>query len=288
MLPGPATHQPSDDQGAPPLDSRWFLDVNRLVAGSGFAHGIARAFHSWAAFALFGLLVAAGYVRARSGRTGGGTRRLAASVATPLVGAVAYVLALPIARAAGHQRPYQVLTGIVVLAHRSSSPGLPNAEAAMALGVAVSLLLARDRLLGALAVLAALAVAFNECYVGLAFPEDAAAGLGLGLFVAILAIGVTRPLFSTALAVIGRSFAGPLLAPSAAPSRNPLAPAATAPTTAGSRASSAGPAGRPVTLAATGAVRVLEDRPLAPRPAASEARPAGAVAFPKAPERPKP
>ena len=277
------------------MDSRWFLEVNRLVAESGFAHGMARAFHSWAAFALFGLLVAAGYLRARSGRTGGGARQLAASVAAPLTGVLAYLVALPIARAIGHQRPYQVLAGVVVLAHRSTSPGLPNAQAAMALAVAVALLFAQDHVLGPLAVLGALAVAFNECYVGLAFPADAAAGLGLGLFIAILTVVITRPAFAAVLGLIGRSFLGRMLVPTVAHSRNPLAPAATAPAAPGSRSTSAGPAGLPVRLAATGAVRVLESRPLAPRPTVSDARPAvsdarptGAVTFPKAPERPKP
>ncbi|MDA8296020.1 MAG: hypothetical protein M0004_05425 [Actinomycetota bacterium] len=245
---------------------------------------MARAFHSWAAFVLFGVLVAAGWWRARSGRTGGGSRQLSASLATPVAGALAYLVALPTARAVGHPRPYQVLAHVVVLAHRSTSPGLPNAEAAMALGVAVALFMARDRLLGTLAVLGALAVAFNECYVGLAFPADAAAGLGLGLAVALVIVGITRPALAAGIVAIGRSSVGKRLTPTAAPSRNPLAPAAPAPAAGGSRSSSAGPAGRPVTLAATGAVRLLEDRPLSPRQAATDVPARGAVTFPKAPE----
>lgn len=285
MLPRPARRNSRpDDQGAPPLDSRWFLDVNRLVAQSGFAHGIARAFHSWAAFVLFGLLAVAGCLRARSGRRGGGARPLAASLAAPLAGALAYLVALPIARAAGQPRPYQELRGIVVLAHPSTSPGLPNAEAAMALAVAVGLVMARDRLLGTLALLGALAVAFNECYVGLAFPADAAGGLGLGLLVALVLVAITRPLFAAGIVVIARSDVGRLLAPAAGASRNPLVPAAVSSLSGDSRSNSAGPAGRPAPLAATGAVRVLEDRPLAPRPAAAEGRAGGAVSFPKVPE----
>ena len=103
-------------------------------------------------------------------------------------------------------RPYDVLSRISVLASRSSDYSFPSDHAVMAGAVAGGLLLVHRRL-GAVALAAALLMAFARVYIGAHWPGDVVVGLVVGAavvvggFVAVRrpAVALVRALASTPL-----------------------------------------------------------------------------------------
>lgn len=246
------------------MDTRLYLDVARIVRHTAWAHTLAADFARWGSLAVLAVLVVLSYVVAASGRNGGGAREIGAAIWTPVAAALCYLLARALEGAIGRLRPAAAVPGAVALVHGLSRHAMPSATTAAAAAVAVGCFLARARLLGALAVLATLVVGFDRIYVGAAFPGDVLAGIGVGVVVCLVgylpAVVLLERLVRSPVGVI---FASGRVRRRGAPASGTFA---AADGSVGARATAAGPAGMPPVLASTGAVKVLDERPVAPRP----------------------
>jgi membrane-associated phospholipid phosphatase len=89
-------------------------------------------------------------------------------------------------------RPYVVLPDVVVLAHRGTDGSFPSDYAVLAGALAASLWWV-GRKLGAVAVIAAAAVAFTRVYIGAEFIHDVLAGLILGTAIGGAGFWAARP-----------------------------------------------------------------------------------------------
>ena len=239
------------------MDTRLYLDVARLSRETHWAHALAIGFVHYGADIVLGLLVLVAYLGAATGRTPGGARSVAAAIWAPVGAACAFAVAYWLQGLIGHRRP-DTVHGAVVLVHGLRLDGLPSAASALAAAVAIGCFLVGARAAGAISVLVTLLVAFTRVYVGANFPLDVAAGILLGAVVALVG-------YLPVVAGLERLVTSPLGVVMAARPVRRRALGDGLPSPSAARSTTAGPAGSPPALAATGAVRVLEDRPLAPR-----------------------
>jgi len=169
------------------VDHDLFLHINDFARATGWLHPVGVA---WANYGIvvFAALLLMGCWRARR-RTDPAV--MAAALWEPLATVLAVTINQPIAAMVAEPRPYNALPGILVLAHRSIDPSFPSDHAVMAGAVAASLFLV-DRLLGAIATVAAALMAFARVYIGAHYPIDVLAGLVLGSAVALIGWLIVR------------------------------------------------------------------------------------------------
>lgn len=158
-----------------------FLAVNELARDTGWLHGPVVDYASYGVV-LFGALLVAGFLLARARRD---PLLLARSVLAGAGVLLAVAANQPIVHAVAERRPYDQLSGVLVLVHRSADASFPSDHATMA-GAATAGLLLVDRRLGLTAAVAAVLMAFARVYVGAHFPLDVLAGLAVGAVVAVL------------------------------------------------------------------------------------------------------
>jgi membrane-associated phospholipid phosphatase len=162
------------------LDDRLLADVNDLARHTGWLHSAVLAYATYG-LALFAVLLLAGILLRRAD----GTRALAAAGWAALATLLAVGLNQPLVSGFAEARPYATHPHLIVLATRSSDFSFPSDHAVMAGAAAAGLWLA-SRLLGAIATVAALAMAFSRVYIAAHYPWDVAAGLVFGALVALL------------------------------------------------------------------------------------------------------
>ncbi|MGV9422701.1 phosphatase PAP2 family protein [Streptomyces sp. NPDC003656] len=153
----------------------------------------------WSSYGLgvFALLMTVAWWRAR--RADAGAAGLA--LAVPVVTVVAYCLDLVLKSVVREDRPCRTLH--VRTLEACPAPGdwsFPSNHAVIAASAAVALLFVSRRL-GAVAVVAALAMGASRVWVGVHYPHDVLAGLLVGALVAALAM---RALRRRSAAVAGR------------------------------------------------------------------------------------
>ena len=186
-------------------DRHDFLVVNEWARDTSWLHGAATAFAN-DGVVLFAVLLLAGYAVARaSGRLLLTARALLAGVGVLL----AVALNQPIVHAVSERRPYTALPHVLVLVHRSADASFPSDHATMAGAVAAGLVFVHRRL-AAVAVVAALAMAFVRVYVGAHYPVDVVAGLAFGALVAVVT-QAAAPLVTRLLAALRRTPLRPLV-----------------------------------------------------------------------------
>jgi undecaprenyl-diphosphatase len=162
---------------------------------------------------LFALLLLCGFLLARH-------RRDITGVATSLWTGAAALIALAIAQVLGtlvdRARPYDSMTNVHLLVHRTTDFSFPSDHATVVGAVATGLLFV-DRRLGFVAAVAAAMMAFTRVYVGAHYPFDVLAGLALGAGVAMLGRTLVVPLLSRVVGRVGASSFGWIVE---APDRN--------------------------------------------------------------------
>ncbi|MGI8433943.1 MAG: phosphatase PAP2 family protein [Nocardioidaceae bacterium] len=156
------------------LDDRLFFAINDLARNTGWLHPVLVDFAKYGVV-LFGLLLLAGlfYARSRDSRT------LAAAGWSGVATLIALGVNQPVVNSVHEARPYETHPGILLLVSRSVDYSFPSDHGVMAGAVAAGLFLVWRRL-GALALAAALLMAFARVYVAAHYPWDVLAGLLLG------------------------------------------------------------------------------------------------------------
>ena len=162
------------------LDDRLLADVNGFARHTAWLHGAVLGYATYGVV-LFVALLGAGVLLRRTGSD----RALAAAGWACLAVLLAVGLNQPLVAAFAEARPYTTHPGLLVLAHRSSDFSFPSDHAVMA-GAAAAALWLVSRALGALATVAALAMAFARVYIAAHYPWDVAAGLVFGALVALV------------------------------------------------------------------------------------------------------
>ncbi len=171
------------------LDDRLFTDVNDLARHTGWLHGAVLGYATYGVVLFAALLLAALWLRRATT-----DRALATAGWAPLAVLLAVGLNQPLVSAFAEARPYTTHPGLLVLASRSSDFSFPSDHAVMA-GAAAAALWLVSRALGALAAVAALAMAFSRVYIAAHYPWDVTAGLVFGALVALVGwVLLRRPL----------------------------------------------------------------------------------------------
>jgi undecaprenyl-diphosphatase len=163
-------------------DRHAFLDVNSFARHTSWLHGVMEFFAKDGVVLLAVALVVAWWI----GRRDRSPRKVAIAVWGALGALVALAVAQPISSAVDEHRPFVAIPHALLLIHHSTDPGFPSDHATAAGAVACGVFLVSWRL-GAITTLVALLIAFSRVYVGVHYPQDVLAGLGLGA--AIVAIG---------------------------------------------------------------------------------------------------
>ncbi|MFC0844997.1 phosphatase PAP2 family protein [Streptomyces noboritoensis] len=164
------------------FDDRWYSWVTELAQDTPGPVDTAVRLWSDYGLGLFAVLMVLAWWRAR--RVGGA--RLAMALAAPLVVVAAFAVNDLFKSAVQEQRPCQTLHVLTVEACPPLGDwSFPSNHAAIAAAAAVTVLLG-DRLLGAIAVPAALLMAASRVWIGAHYPHDVLVGLAVGAAVALV------------------------------------------------------------------------------------------------------
>jgi len=163
------------------LNTSLFLSVNDFARSTPWLQGPATLVAGYGLVVFAALLLAGWWIARRDGDP----IRMAAAVWAPLGTLLAVAVNQPIVALVHEQRPYDALTGIIVLATPTTDPGFPS-DHATAAGAVMAGLFLDNRTLGWIAALAAAAMAFSRVYIAAHYPLDVAAGLLLGAAVTLL------------------------------------------------------------------------------------------------------
>src|SRR5574340_1512600 len=177
------------------FDTQIFLDANDFARDTLWLHPLVSGYANYGVV-LFAVLLAAGWWIARQAAD---PAKMGAAIWAPVGMLAALAINQPIAAAVDETRPCTALHGILVL-HCNTDAGFPSDHAVMAGAVAAGLWLVHQRL-GALAALAAVAMAFARVYIAAHYPQDVLAGLVLGAVVALAGFWLARPLLRWLLAI---------------------------------------------------------------------------------------
>ena len=152
---------------------RW---INQLADRTGWGQGFFTAYAKYA-IVLFAALVVAAYL---DSRRHGDASAVAGSVWAGGAALVALGVGQVIGGSIDRARPYEALTDVHLLVHRTTDFSFPSDHATAAGAVAVGLLLTNRGWGHIAAVAAVVMMAFARLYVGAHYPGDVLAGLRLG------------------------------------------------------------------------------------------------------------
>ncbi|MGD0985467.1 MAG: phosphatase PAP2 family protein [Acidimicrobiales bacterium] len=223
------------------MDRRWYIDVNRFVTRTAWAHGVMAFFARPAVLLILAILFLAALLRARLVGFGGSDFDKIAGLGWAVVGtALAYAVSLPVVHLVARSRPFVAMPQAAVLVTKPTGFSFPNEHAVIAGAFAAGLWLSRARLTAAVATLVAIVIALAVVYTGTAYPGDAVGGLLIGTLVSLViypfAIGSLRALVQSVARSPLRFLVG------GGHHRRPIGP---------------GPAAHPELVGESGAVRIL-------------------------------
>lgn len=185
-----------------------FLRVNDFARATPWLHDVLAVFAGYGLLVFAGLLVVGWWIARRDQDP----LRMAAALWAPLGTVLAVAVNQPIVAWVHEQRPYDTLSGILVLATPTTDPGFPSDHATMAGAVTVGLFLV-DRRLGVAAGSAAVLMAFSRVYIAAHYPMDVVAGLLLGAAVSLAGWLLVRRLLTVGVERLEATRLRPLLLP---------------------------------------------------------------------------
>jgi membrane-associated phospholipid phosphatase len=162
------------------LDDQLLTDINDFARQTPWLHSAVLGYATYGAV-LFAALLLAGLWLART-RT---NRALAAAGWACLATPIAVGLNQPLGSFVAEARPYTTYPDLLVLASRTSDFSFPSDHAVMA-GAAAAGLWLTSRMLGMIATVAALLMAFARVYIAAHYPWDVVAGLVFGALLALI------------------------------------------------------------------------------------------------------
>jgi undecaprenyl-diphosphatase len=163
-------------------DRHAFLDINDFAKDTSWLHGVMEFFAKDGIVLMAVALVVAWWM----GRAARSPQKVATAVWGAIGALIALAIAQPISHAVNERRPFVAIPSAVSLIHHSTDPGFPSDHATAAGAVACAVFFVSWQL-GAVTTLFALIIAFSRVYVGVHYPQDVLAGLGLGA--AVVAVG---------------------------------------------------------------------------------------------------
>ncbi|KAA2255482.1 phosphatase PAP2 family protein [Solihabitans fulvus] len=184
------------------FDDSWYTAITRFASDTPWLQGPMTAFTNYGVVLFAALMLAAAWT-ARRGSTATMTMALAAPVGFVLAYGVSNVVKLVITE----PRPCQAMHVTTVLpCDPPADYSFPSNHAALAGAAAIGVLLVH-RWLGAVAVVAAVVMAYSRVFVGAHYPHDALAGLVIGAVVGWLTCVTARRMLTSQ---VDRLRSGPL------------------------------------------------------------------------------
>src|SRR6266571_7574189 len=134
---------PPGTAGTPPdgLDQRWLRDVNGFARHTPWLHAVISGYATYGVVVFAALLLAGWQIARRSGRPD----EVAAAMWAPAAAITAVAAVQPIAAHVAEARPYASMSGLLVLARRSTGLSFPSGHATMAGAAAAGLFLVNRR-----------------------------------------------------------------------------------------------------------------------------------------------
>jgi undecaprenyl-diphosphatase len=162
------------------IDDRLFLAVNAFARHTSWLHPAMVDYARYGVLLLAILLLAGLIVVRRSD-----SRLLAAAGWSAIAPLIALAVNQPLSHLIHEARPYASHPQVLLLVARSQDFSFPSDHTIMAGAVAAGLVIVSRRI-GAIAVVAAVSMAFARVYVGAHYPWDVLVGLAMGAGITVL------------------------------------------------------------------------------------------------------
>jgi undecaprenyl-diphosphatase len=192
-------HEHAIDTG--PMNGALFDAINDLAGHSTAADDLMKAAARYLVFAM-AAAVAIYWVMGRGRQRAVNQEMVVGAVVAALLGLATASL---IQHFYVHPRPFVDRQDVILLINHGADASLPSEHAVAAFSLAGAAVWSRRLLLGAVLLLAAVALGFARIYTGLHYPADVAVAAGVGLLASFIVVRLAGPLIMQLRAAIVRA-----------------------------------------------------------------------------------